>query len=138
MFSYSISVRNFKNRNSKLKAFVTVTIDDVMDLEGFKVIEGSKGLFVSVPSHKGTVEEEGVRVDKYFDDVRFKGEDGVAFGEELKQSIIEAYKKSASSGSGPSNTSRAASAAANSNANTTSEENSDSKPPRSRKPLWGY
>jgi stage V sporulation protein G len=137
MFSYSISIRKFKNPSSKLKAFVTVTIDDIMDLEGFKVIDGSKGLFVSVPSHKGTVEEEGVRVDKYFDDIRFKSDEGIAFAEELKRSIIEEYTKS---GSGKtSTTSRAATAATNSKVSTeSSEETSDSKPPRSRKPLWGY
>ena len=33
-----------------------------MSVDGFKVIEGSKGLFVSVPSHKGTIVEDGQRL----------------------------------------------------------------------------
>lgn len=139
MFSYSISVRPLNNRNSKLKAFVTVTIDDIMDIEGFKIIDGSKGLFVSVPSHKGTVMEDGVSVEKYFDDIRFKGEDGTSFAEELKASIINEYNNtsSSSSASSNSNSSRAATAAANANAKPSSS-GSNSKPPRERKPLWGY
>ena len=139
MFSYSISVRPLNNTSSKLKAFVTVTIDDIMDIEGFKIIDGSKGLFVSVPSHKGTVVEDGVSVDKYFDDVRFKGEDGSSFAEELKTSIINEYNKGSrsSSSSTTSNASRAATAAINAKA-TKTNETSDSKPPRDRKPLWGY
>lgn len=139
MFSYSISVRPLNNRNSKLKAFVTVTIDDIMDIEGFKIIDGSKGLFVSVPSHKGTVMEDGVSVEKYFDDIRFKGEDGTSFAEELKASIINEYNNNSSSShtNSNSNSSRAATAAANANAKPSSSGN-NSKPPRERKPLWGY
>ena len=135
MFSYSISVRPLNNKNSKLKAFVTVTIDDIMDIEGFKIIDGSKGLFVSVPSHKGTVTEDGVSVEKYFDDIRFKGEDGSAFAEELKTSIINEYNSSLNTTS--TNANRAATAAVNANA-TASAKASTSKPPRDRKPLWGY
>lgn len=137
MFSYTISVRPLKNPNSKLKAFVTVTIDDIMDLEGFKIIDGSKGLFVSVPSHKGTVMEDGVSVEKYFDDIRFKGEDGSSFAEELKASIINEYNNSStSSPTKNSNASRAATAALN--ANATNSANASPKPTRDRKPLWGY
>jgi DNA-binding cell septation regulator SpoVG len=136
MFSYSISVRPLNNQNSKLKAFVTVTIDDIMDIEGFKIIDGSNGLFVSVPSHKGTVTEDGVSVEKYFDDVRFKGEDGTSFAEELKSSIINQYNNRSQSSSNHSNSSRAATAAVNAKAAPAASANS--KPPRDRKPLWGY
>ena len=136
MFSYSISVRRINNQNSKLKAFATVTIDDLLDLEGFKIIDGSKGLFVSVPSHKGNVMEDGISVEKYFDDIRFKGEKGIAFAEELKASIINEYTKSNSSNTSKPN--RAAVATANLKANAKATDSSDSKPPRDRKPLWGY
>lgn len=137
MFSYSVSVRRINNPNSKLKAFATVTIDDLLDLEGFKVIDGAKGLFVSVPSHKGNVVEDGISVEKYFDDIRFKGEEGIAFAEELKSSIISEYSNSNSQTTKKPN--RAAAAAANVKAAAKSNEtNSDSTPPRDRKPLWGY
>jgi DNA-binding cell septation regulator SpoVG len=139
MFSYSFSIRRLNNSNSKLKAFITVTIDDILDLEGFKIIDGSKGLFVSVPSHKGSVEEDGVRVDKYFDDVRFRGEAGLAFAEELKQAMINEYSKgTGSSQSAAKSAPRAAAAAANLKATTKVDDTADSKPPRDRKPLWGY
>jgi len=136
MFSYSISVRRINNPNSKLKAFATVTIDDLLDLEGFKIINGSKGLFVSVPSHKGNVMEDGVSVEKYFDDIRFKGDEGIAFAEELKTSIINEYTKSNSTQSSKPN--RAAAAAANSKASDKITSGTDSTPPKERKPLWGY
>jgi stage V sporulation protein G len=139
MFSYSISVRPLNNQNSKLKAFVTLTIDDIMDIEGFKVINGSNGLFVSVPSHKGTVMEDGVSVEKYFDDVRFKGDEGTSFADELKASIIAEYNNTVGSSGGSSrpeatsNASRANAAAANAKATAAA-----TKPTRERKPLWGY
>jgi len=36
----------------KLKAFANVTFDDVFVVRGLKVINGSKGLFVCMPSRK--------------------------------------------------------------------------------------
>ncbi len=40
------------SRDSKLKAFVTVTFDDVFVVHDLKVIEGKKGLFIAMPSVK--------------------------------------------------------------------------------------
>jgi stage V sporulation protein G len=36
----------------KLKAFVTITIDDCLVIRGIKVIEGRKGLFVAMPNRR--------------------------------------------------------------------------------------
>lgn len=36
----------------KLKAFVNVTFDDVFVIRGMKVIKGSNGYFISMPSRK--------------------------------------------------------------------------------------
>lgn len=138
MFSYSVKVRRINS--AKLKAFATVSIEGLMELEGFKIIDGSKGLFVSVPSHKGTVQEEGVSVEKYFDDVRFPGEEGKAFGEELKAAILSAYQSDSSSSykssSKPSEETRASAAAAHSKVSQPAKK--DSKASHERKPLWGY
>lgn len=41
-----------KEEDKKLKAFVTITIDDCFVVRDLKVIEGSKGLFVAMPSRK--------------------------------------------------------------------------------------
>lgn len=139
MFSYSIRVRRINS--PKLKAVATVTVEDLMEIDGFKIINGSKGLFVSVPSHKGTVQEDGVSVEKYFDDVRFPGEAGKEFGDELKQAILTAYHNDSdspqqSSSSKPKEEKRASAAAAHSKVQQPAKK--DSKPPRERKPLWGY
>ncbi len=44
----NISIRN----EEKLKAFVNVTFDDVFVVRGMKIINGSKGYFISMPSRK--------------------------------------------------------------------------------------
>ena len=96
MFNYSFNVRKL-NGNSNLKAFVTLIIDDVMSIDGFKVVDGRNGLFVSAPSHKGTVMEDGVQKEKYFDDVRFLGENGLEVGTEIKNAMLDAYHNNSGS-----------------------------------------
>ncbi|MCK5686723.1 septation regulator SpoVG [bacterium] len=39
-------------REGKLKAFVSVTFDDLFVVHDLKVIEGNKGIFVAMPSKK--------------------------------------------------------------------------------------
>ena len=39
-------------RNGKMKAVVSITIDDVFVVNDIKVIEGDKGLFIAMPSRK--------------------------------------------------------------------------------------
>tara|TARA_Y100001937_G_scaffold128224_1_gene203122 strand:+ start:2039 stop:2476 length:438 start_codon:yes stop_codon:yes gene_type:complete len=96
MFNYSFNVRRL-NGNSNLKAFVTLIVDDVMSIDGFKVVDGRNGLFVSAPSHKGTVMEDGVQKEKYFDDVRFLGENGLEVGTEIKNAMLDAYHNNSGS-----------------------------------------
>ena len=40
------------NHQNKLRAFVNITFDNCFVVRGLKVIEGSKGLFVVMPSRK--------------------------------------------------------------------------------------
>lgn len=127
MFSYSFKIRPI-NKASKLKAFVTIVIDDVMEVDGFKIIDGSKGLFVSAPSHKGTVNEDGQQVEKWFDDVRFVGDNAMDIADEIKRAIIEQYNSN-------SYTSNRATAASAHTSNSNSAPAS-SRPSNSRKPLW--
>lgn len=47
--------------NTSLKAFVTLEIDSAFVVRGIRIIEGKKGLFVAMPSHKG---DDG----EYYDD----------------------------------------------------------------------
>lgn len=127
MFSYSFKIRPI-NKASKLKAFVTIVIDDVLEVDGFKIIDGSKGLFVSAPSHKGTVNEDGQQVEKWFDDVRFVGDNAMDIADEIKRAIIEQYNSN-------SYTSNRATAASAHTSNSNSAPAS-SRPSNSRKPLW--
>lgn len=39
-------------KNGKMKAVVSITIDDVFVVHDIKVIEGDKGLFIAMPSRK--------------------------------------------------------------------------------------
>ena len=127
MFSYSFKIRPI-NKASKLKAFVTIVIDDVMEVDGFKIIDGSKGLFVSAPSHKGTVNEDGQQVEKWFDDVRFVGDNAMDIAAEIKRAIIEQYNSNSYS----SNRGAAASA----HTSNTNSAPASNRPSNSRKPLW--
>jgi DNA-binding cell septation regulator SpoVG len=133
MFSYSFKIRKI-NTPSKLKAFVSITIDDVMEVDGFKIIDGSNGLFVSAPSHKGTVMEDGVKVEKYFDDVKFLGEEGIAVSNEIKQAIINQYTSEANANPSSGGASRAAAAKAQSKLSSPSP----SAPSARKEPLWGF
>lgn len=136
MFSYDVKVRKI-NSSSNLKAFVTLVVEGVMEVDGFKVINGRNGLFVSVPSHKGTVMEDGQKVEKYFDDVRFVGEPGIEVSNELKSAILDAYNGSSSS-SKTSSPSQSDAVKAKNTAKEQEDSSSSDGPSRTRKPLWGF
>lgn len=40
------------NKDSNLKAFASITIDDVVCITGIRIIEGKNGLFMSMPQSK--------------------------------------------------------------------------------------
>jgi len=40
------------NRDSKMRAVVSITLDDEFVIHDIKVIEGEKGLFIAMPSRK--------------------------------------------------------------------------------------
>ena len=44
-------------KEGKMKAVVSITIDDVFVVHDIKVIEGEKGLFIAMPSRKAGVGE---------------------------------------------------------------------------------
>ena len=41
-------------KEGKMKAIVSITIDDEFVVHDIKVIEGEKGLFIAMPSNSGT------------------------------------------------------------------------------------
>lgn len=134
MFSYSIKVRKIQKQGINLKAVVCLTIDNIMEIDAIKVINGSNGLFVSWPSHKGQVVEDGVTVDRWFNDIRFPGDEGKAVKDEIAQAILNQYN---SLDSNPTDkqqvdTARTAAAKAQQQVNSTNDNNA------TRKPLWGF
>ena len=48
-----ITAKVFKSSyNNKIKASASITVDDSLVITGLKVIDGNKGLFVSMPNYK--------------------------------------------------------------------------------------
>lgn len=47
-----VRIRLIKKEDSKLKAIASITIDDCFVIHDIKVIEGSEGPFIAMPSRK--------------------------------------------------------------------------------------
>ena len=94
MFSYSVRIKKIQNPKGKIVAFASLIIDDVMEIDGFKVINGSNGLFVSAPQHKGKDKDGG---DTWYEDVRFVGDSKDAVKEEVHKAVIAAFNRSGGS-----------------------------------------
>lgn len=45
-------VRVSPSNDKKVKAFVSITFDDVLVIHGIKVLDGIKGIFVAMPSKR--------------------------------------------------------------------------------------
>ena len=78
-----IRVRKLSSE-SKMKAAVSITIDDVFVIHDIKVIEGDKGIFIAMPSKKGSDGEYRDIAHPINSDTR----------SELQTMIISAYQKS--------------------------------------------
>ncbi len=68
--------------DSKLKAFVDVSISGIV-VKGFSVVDGSKGLFVSMPRHQG---KDG----KWYDTVYPTTKE---LKQKLSEAVLSAYKE---------------------------------------------
>lgn len=97
---YNATVNLVNTQGSSLRAFATVfvKIDDefTVALNGFRVIEGSKGIFVTPPQTKANKPDENGKF-KYYNDIRFLEEDlpeGTYDGPQekaAKDAVLEAY-----------------------------------------------
>ena len=75
--------RIHKIDNSKhLKAFVDLVVNDVLLIKGIRVIEGQKGIFVSMP-------QEQAKDKKWYDSVRCLDKE---FQDRLQSKVLEAYQ----------------------------------------------
>ncbi len=91
--NYSAKVNLVKSSQGSLRAFATLVIDGLIEVNGFRIVEGSKGLFVSVPQTKGAKPNDDGK-DQYFDDVRFSDADEKGFSDTktlIQNCILEAY-----------------------------------------------
>lgn len=71
-------------KEGKMKAVVSVTIDDEFVVHDIKVIEGEKGLFIAMPSRKSA--------DGEYRDIAHPI--NTSTRESLQATILEAYEKS--------------------------------------------
>ncbi len=138
MFSFEVKVRPITSSNSKIVAMCSIVLNEMIEIDGFKLVNGSKGLFISPPSHKGTGKDEnGNEIEKWYDDVRFLPEVSDAFKQELQDEIIKVYN-SLQSQSKPTaepktQVSRGAAATVNTQAQV---QPKSTAPARDKKPLW--
>ncbi len=78
-----IRVRSVE-KEGKMKAVVSITIDDEFVVHDIKVIEGDKGLFIAMPSRKAA--------DGEYRDIAHPINTGTR--ERLQQMILDKYKES--------------------------------------------
>ena len=70
-------------KEGKMKAIVSITLDDEFVVHDIKVIEGEKGLFIAMPSKKAT--------DGEYRDIAHPINSSTR--ENLQRLILESYKK---------------------------------------------
>ena len=83
---------NEDGQRGKVKAFFDVE-NAGFEMKGFRLVEGINGLFVSMPSRKGTDQDGN---DKWFDTVWIESQ---SLREKLNQEAINSYNNGASQGS---------------------------------------
>ena len=75
-------VKVFPVNEERLKAYVTITIDDVFVVRDLKIIKGNEGLFVAMPSKK--------RKDGQFKDIAHPTNQETRA--EIEQAVFDAYE----------------------------------------------
>ena len=87
MESISINVqRIYKFTNGKsLKAFADINVNDALLIKGIRVMDGKKGLFVTMPREQSTKDK------KWYDSVRCLTQD---VRNEISGKVLEAYTAS--------------------------------------------
>ena len=69
--------------DTPLKAFADISINEAILVKGIKVVDGKKGMFVSMPSDKG-------KDDKWYENVRCLDKE---VREIISEEVMEAYKR---------------------------------------------
>ena len=140
MFNYSVRVFPIKSPKSKLVGFASLLIEEVLQVDGFKIFDGTNGIFVKAPSHEGK-NKDGERT--WYDDVKFITTDGKPVGlkdkettaaltrDEIFKSIVDTYVSNNTGDNAAADDSPTASRS--DAARAQSQDNDKSK---SRRPLW--
>lgn len=84
-------VRVFPVTEAKLKAYVTITLDNCFVVRDLKVIEGNTGLFIAMPSKR--------RKDGTFKDIAHPL--NAETREKMERSILEEYEREMKRGTPP-------------------------------------
>ncbi len=77
-------------KEGKMKAVVSITIDDEFVVHDIKVIEGEKGMFIAMPSRKAT--------DGEYKDIAHPIKSSTR--EQLQQMILDRYEQEVALGEG--------------------------------------
>ena len=122
-FSYSVKVNTIQNPKASTKAFANLIIEDILEVCGFRIVDGRNGLFVSPPQKKGAD-------DKWYNDVRFleekdENEHKGKFQTEVENEILKEYRKVAGTSRGSSAT-----------AHTEQSTNNAAKEAMNRRPMY--
>ena len=84
----NVSIYTLNDSNSKTVALATVTIADCLVLTGLKIVNGKKGMFVSMPQRKlSKPDKNGNEYADIFFPVTHD------FREELNNAILDEYDK---------------------------------------------
>ena len=86
-----VNMRKYDGENSPTKAFFDFETDQGVVIKGFKLVKGSKGLFMSNPSEKS--KKDG----KWYDRVYIPRE----LKDELENAVINMYSGADKEGPGP-------------------------------------
>lgn len=73
------------NKDSNLKAFASITIDNAVCITGIRIVEGKNGLFISMPQSK---DNDGEYHDIVFPVTRDTRED-------IQNAVLDAYEDAA-------------------------------------------
>ena len=71
------------SENGPLKAFVDLSIENVLLIKGIRIIQGQKGLFVTMPQEQG-------KDKRWYDSIRCLNKE---FKKQLDDEIMSAYTK---------------------------------------------
>lgn len=83
-----VRIRRHRSEDGKLRAFASVVFDEAFVVHDMKIIEGTKGLFVAMPSRK--------RADGSHEDIAHPVKK--EFREKLQKALLEKYQEDLESG----------------------------------------